>query len=195
MYRSLHGMILGPSGPYNAVQSVMTHSTKMKNTHAYRNETSFGWFIMQLVQSSYEHYYGSPLKEHLLLLPFQPPAPFSLFAQAFVYTLLDLLYLFLLLRVVVSLPLLLLDVYALPTMAILSSQQETDQYFLFYSIRINGIFHTLVIVAYRINISSVIIRPRVISKAIPHSRKFASAYKNLELIDTRCPVFFRCSDL
>ena len=51
MYRSLHGMILGPSGPYNAVQSVMTHSTKMKNTHAYRNETSFGWFFdgMQLV--------------------------------------------------------------------------------------------------------------------------------------------------
>ena len=49
MYRSLHGMILGPSGPYNAVQSVMTHSTKMKNTHAYRNETSFGWFTVSLV--------------------------------------------------------------------------------------------------------------------------------------------------
>ena len=76
-----------------------------------------------------------PLEEHLLPLPFQPPAPFSLFAQAFVYTLLDLLYLFLLLRVVVSLPLLLLDVYALPTMAILGSQQETDQYLLFYSIK------------------------------------------------------------
>ena len=146
-------------------------------------------------QSSHptNYYQDVPLEEHLLLLPFQPPAPFSLFAQAFVYTLLDLLYLFLQLHVVVSLPLLLLDVYALPTMAILSSQQETDQYFLFYPKK--QYFNQIVIVTYRINISSVIIRPRVISKAIPHSRKFASAYKNLELIDTRCTVCFRCSDL